>query len=87
MQEKWIKPDYEEIHVAGECTAYAAARVPTKAEQVEVADVSRNRPEGYPELHPALAGEGLAPQAGSPGLPPTLLRKVVTSYLIETVMF
>ena len=60
MQEKWIKPDYEEIHVAGECTAYAAARVPTKAEQVEVVDVSRNRLNACPELHQALSGAVLS---------------------------
>jgi coenzyme PQQ precursor peptide PqqA len=60
MQEKWIKPDYEEIHVAGECTAYAAARAPTKTEQAEVVDVSRTRPKGYPELHQALTGAVLS---------------------------
>jgi coenzyme PQQ precursor peptide PqqA len=60
MQEKWIKPDFDEIHVAGECTAYASVRVPTNAERVNIADDARNRSECYPEFYQALAVEFLS---------------------------
>jgi coenzyme PQQ precursor peptide PqqA len=57
MREKWTKPDYQEISVGGECTAYAAARVPTTAERIDVGEASRTGVKGCPELHEASVGE------------------------------
>jgi coenzyme PQQ precursor peptide PqqA len=60
MLSNWTKPDYQEINVGAECTAYSAARAPTSGEQVDDLDVAVTRPIEDSNLHPAPADKCLS---------------------------
>lgn len=42
MSDQWLKPDFQEIAVAGECTAYAGTQA---ASETKATDSERDEPE------------------------------------------
>ena len=59
MSEQWTKPDFRDISVAGECTAYAG-----------IAEQARPRVSVASEPHPSSVAEGVPGEAEYPAQVP-----------------
>jgi len=63
VSDQWLKPDFQEIGVSGECTAYAGTQ---GAREANNHDIITAAPMNCRELNDRASGEGPLTTASSP---------------------